>query len=129
MFRAILKWIRAKVFGKRDSALPLIAYAKTNHVVNPPSLEEVAAGEFYVVGRDGNPRWVMFQCPCKCGEVITLSLQKIHRPHWALDCSTKNMPTLHPSVWRNAGCRSHFWIRDGKILWCNDAISPDNQRG
>ncbi|MDM9644782.1 DUF6527 family protein [Rhizobium sp. S163] len=28
-------------------------------------------------------------------------------------------PTLHPSVWRNSGCRSHFWVRRGRIAWCD----------
>jgi hypothetical protein len=30
----------------------------------------------------------------------------------------RGRPTLRPSVWLRTGCRSHFWIRDGRVEWC-----------
>ncbi|MFX8036043.1 DUF6527 family protein [Acinetobacter baumannii] len=29
-----------------------------------------------------------------------------------------NFPTLSPSIWRSKGCRSHFFVREGLIVWC-----------
>ncbi|WP_414144281.1 DUF6527 family protein [Burkholderia territorii] len=59
----------------------------------------------------------MFRCPCPCSETITLSLQKVHKPHWNLQATIDGRGTLYPSVWRTQGCRSHFWIRDGRVYW------------
>ena len=56
------------------------------------------------------------RCPCGCEEVIELSLSQSANPRWDL-LGTRRRPTLRPSVWRNVGCRSHFWVRDGRVLW------------
>ncbi|WP_425478052.1 DUF6527 family protein [Novilysobacter spongiicola] len=55
-------------------------------------------------------------CPCGCGEVIELTLSRDVKPRWDLRGSRRK-PTLHPSVWRNVGCRSHFWVRGGRVIW------------
>jgi Family of unknown function (DUF6527) len=53
-----------------------------------------------VVARDGNEDWsVGLRCPCGCGQRLDVS--------------------LHPSVWLREGCKSHFWLRSGKIVWCD----------
>ncbi|MFD0325608.1 DUF6527 family protein [Lysobacter gummosus] len=57
-------------------------------------------------------------CPCGCGEVIQLMLLEGMSPRWKLTIDSRNRPTLHPSVWVVKGCRSHFWVRAGRILWC-----------
>ncbi|WP_368356434.1 DUF6527 family protein [Acidithiobacillus ferruginosus] len=72
------------------------------------------------------PKWALFKCPCRCGDVVTLSLQPVHRPHWRLTRTLTGRPTLYPSVWRDKGCLSHFWLRDGRVSWCADTgSSPD----
>jgi hypothetical protein len=67
---------------------------------------------------DEGEAWaVVMMCPCGCGEVIELSLSPASRVHWKLSVDG-NRPTLTPSVRRNTGCRSHFWLRRGRIFWC-----------
>lgn len=91
----------------------IISFAKTpsNHQINPRE---------FVVVEDGKKKyWTLFQCPCGCGHVISLSLQKVHRPNWTVKPSKAKRPTLYPSVWQNTGCKSHFWISDGRIFWCH----------
>lgn len=83
-----------------------------------PSMEEVQRAVVHVVHANGKNRWAMLRCPCGCDEVVTLSLQNVHRPHWKLAQTASCKPTLHPSIWRQEGCRSHFWIRDGRVHWC-----------
>lgn len=89
-------------------------------VEQPPKGADVRHQTLYFVVSNQRPKWVLFQCPCQCGEVITLSLQAAHRPRWSLQVNALQRPTLHPSVWRDRGCNSHFWVRDGQILWCED---------
>lgn len=55
-------------------------------------------------------------CPCGCGEVIELNLSPAAKPRWRLEVEN-GRPTLSPSVWRTTGCRSHFWVRQGKVEW------------
>ncbi|WP_433995110.1 DUF6527 family protein [Afipia massiliensis] len=62
----------------------------------------------------------MFRCPCGCGDMISLPMQPPHNPRWRLSLSAAGRATLSPSVWRNKGCMSHFWIRDGRVYWTRD---------
>lgn len=83
-----------------------------------PSLDAVQRAVVHVVRANGRNRWAMLRCPCGCDGVVTLSLQDVHRPHWKLTETASGKLTLHPSIWRQEGCRSHFWIRDGRVHWC-----------
>jgi hypothetical protein len=72
----------------------------------------------YVVGEGGHLWFAAFLCPCGCGEVVQASLLERSRPHWRLTEDWDGVASLQPSVWRTRGCRSHFWLRRGRIRWC-----------
>lgn len=74
--------------------------------------------DLILVHDDGEDWSVGFWCPCGCGESIELALLQDVKPRWDLIISLEGLPTLHPSVWRRTGCRSHFWLRDGIVHWC-----------
>lgn len=95
-------------------------------VVNKtPKNDAVGNRDFIEVIYQGKPLWALFQCPCGCGKVISLSLQKVHTPNWKVKKSKSGRPTLYPSVWQNQGCCSHFWIKDGMVYWCyNTGVKP-----
>lgn len=90
-----------------------------------PSNELIKEREFVTVIYKSKPIWALFKCPCGCGYVITLPLQKPHKPKWKIFESEFGRPSLYPSVWQNKGCYSHFWIEDGKLIWCNDTGHSD----
>ncbi|MCR8560879.1 hypothetical protein KXD93_24695 [Mucilaginibacter sp. BJC16-A38] len=69
------------------------------------------------VGTKGLLKWALLKCPCGCGEVLNLSLMKNYEPNWVVKFDSKSRVTLSPSVWKNDGCRSHFFIRKGKVIW------------
>jgi hypothetical protein len=71
----------------------------------------------YLIG-EGNPWAAAMLCPCGCGETIHLSLLQNDSPSWRLRLDRGGLPTLAPSVWRTKGCRSHFFLRQGNIVWC-----------
>jgi hypothetical protein len=104
--------------------LPSITFPELTDVPMPPMNDGVRPGGFYRVMRKGRPKWVLFLCPCGCESVITLSLQRIHRPHWTVRRSDNKRPSMSPSVWRITGCLSHFWVYDGRVYLCNDTGSP-----
>lgn len=63
-------------------------------------------------------------CPCGCGDVITLNFSKKYRPRWSVKEHPDGSVTLTPSIRRRDGCRSHFFVRNGKIDWV-----PQYKRG
>jgi Family of unknown function (DUF6527) len=68
---------------------------------------------------DGEDWCVGFKCPCGCGRNIELLVIDEAHPRWDISVDGQKRPTLHPSVWLNTGCRSHFWIKNGRIQWCD----------
>lgn len=80
-------------------------------------------GEMQVmVADDGSIEAVDFLCPCGCGRssytpVVPMTDKQAGKGehHWGYDPATV---TLHPSVLWLSGCKSHFWIQGGKVVWC-----------
>lgn len=67
---------------------------------------------------EGGENWsVGMTCPCGCGENVELLLLEEARPRWNLLVDAQGRPTLQPSVWRRDGCRSHYFVRSGKVIW------------
>lgn len=71
-----------------------------------------------VLAQENGDDWAVgFRCPCGCGKKLELPLIEEAKPNWKLTIDQKGKPTLHPSVWLKAGCKSHFWLRSGRIIW------------
>ena len=71
----------------------------------------------YILTEDGDPWEARMICPCGCGEALDLNLIPDDHPTWKATSDSQGRATLHPSVWRHIGCRSHFWVRNGRIIW------------
>lgn len=82
-----------------------------------PTIDKIYEKKLFIVDEKGYAKWVYMKCPCGCGEILTLSLMRKHRPNWNLKIDRINRATLYPSVWKRDGCRSHFWICKGKLEW------------
>lgn len=83
---------------------------------SPP--DRIRSRDLYLARDDGEDWSVAMKCPCGCGERLELMLAPEVRPHWSVRSEPDAPPTLHPSVWRKTGCKSHFWVRDGRVIWC-----------
>ena len=89
-----------------------------------PKNSEIKERTLVCVTHNNKYYWTLFLCPCGCADVINLPMQPPHHPKWNIDLS-RNQPSLYPSIWRNKGCMSHFWIKNGAIVWCDDTgIAP-----
>jgi hypothetical protein len=71
-----------------------------------------------LVREDGEDWCVGLRCPCGCGQRLEMMLLKGVKPRWDITIDKHRRVTLHPSVWLRTGCRSHFWLRNGKVIWC-----------
>lgn len=83
-------------------------------------LEELPQGlvehTAYIVG-EGDHRWyVAMLCPCGCGETIYLNVRPDSHPFWRI-IEHKGTISIEPSIWRQKGCHSHFFLRKGRIHW------------
>jgi hypothetical protein len=99
-------------------AEPKVHFKSMTIANKTPRSDTVGDKDFIMVVFQRKPYWVLFRCPCGCRIVISLSLQKMHRPHWTVRKNSEGRPTVYPSVWQNNGCCSHFLIRDGRVYWC-----------
>ncbi len=82
----------------------------------PPEL--IHSRHLYLCRDDGDDWSVAMLCPCGCGDKLELMLLKEAKPKWTLKTEDRDPPTLRPSIWRQTGCKAHFWLRDGHIHWC-----------
>lgn len=83
--------------------------------------ENIDPTKMYLVG-EGQYLWfAAFACPCGCGELVQLSLLADSRPRWRVEEHGDGTASLHPSVWRKRGCRSHFFVKRGLIVWSTDS--------
>jgi hypothetical protein len=72
---------------------------------------ELEPGVLYVAEEFGAAAHL---CPCGCGAKVRTPLGPID---WSLE-DTPSGPSLSPSIgnWQQA-CRSHYWIRNGLVMW------------
>lgn len=112
-----LRWIWGHVGGwfgsRRERPLKTLVVEEL-----PDSLD---AKTVYVAGENGHRWFVAMICPCGCGETLHMSLLADARPRWALTHHKDGTISLTPSVWRQVGCRSHFFLVQGRIRWCRPA--------
>jgi hypothetical protein len=80
--------------------------------------DRLAAGVLYIVGEKGCEWVAAFKCPCGCGEAIWLNLLEGHPQRWRIHHNRRGQLSLSPSINRIVGCRSHFFLWDGRIYWC-----------
>lgn len=70
------------------------------------------------------PRWMMLNCPCGCGEDLPINLDRRAGKAWRYYGGSDRGLTLFPSVWLDTGCQSHFIVWRGRILLL-DAYGED----
>lgn len=73
-----------------------------------------------LVGRLDQPKWLVFDCPCRGGHRIMLNADKTRWPCWTIH--SQKILTVHPSIdYRAPGTkRCHYIINNGQIIWVKD---------
>lgn len=71
-----------------------------------------------LLAQEEGENWcVGLHCPCGCGDRLEMMVLDGVKPRWDVFLDHRKRVSLHPSVWRLDGCRSHFWIIAGKVFW------------
>lgn len=112
--KRFLQTLRRSILGPLSALRGDQVYRTRKSEELPVSLK---SRTLYILGSP-KPWSVALLCPCGCKNPIQLSLLENDFPSWQLLLGPKGQPTLEPSIWRTNGCRSHFFMRNGKIIWC-----------
>lgn len=92
-------------------------------VIEGDSLPSLLPKRDLILARENGEDWcVGLLCPCGCGDPIELLVVAEAKPRWDIWSDSDGWPSLTPSVWRQSGCRSHFWIRRGRVSWCTPSL-------
>ena len=114
----VVTWLR-ELGTKWRRAREKIGPRRRLVIVDGDSLPDLLPKRDIVLARDGEEDWcVGMICPCGCGQKIELLVIPEAKPRWDLQTDSKGRPSLRPSVWLQRGCRSHFWLRNGRVEWC-----------
>jgi len=70
----------------------------------------------YFIGSEDYYWQAAMICPCGCKNILQLNLIADHRPFWEYKIEKKRV-TLFPSIHRFVACKSHFFVRRGRIIW------------
>ena len=113
-FVALQRWaqaLRRWILGRREERPRghTAVWAEDVPVALEPDL-------VYFIGGD-QPVFAVMVCPCGCGSRLHLNMLPEARPRWACEVAATGEVTLYPSVWQKAGCRSHFFLRGGHVVW------------
>jgi len=96
-----------------------IAPARTVTVIEDDEVSTCPRSRDLILAREVETDWeVAMRCPCGCGDTLTLQVVPEAQPRWDIEVDSQNRPTLHPSVHRTTGCKAHFWLRRGRVVWC-----------
>jgi len=80
--------------------------------------EQLHTRMLYVVGENDHMWYAVMICPCGFREVLQMGLVYNQCPRWSITEHDDGTVSLHPSVRRKVGCKSHFWLQQGNIFWC-----------
>jgi hypothetical protein len=107
--KKIVKWL-ASFFGNE------VGYQVEIYEDLPDNFEQ---NTLYLIGENNNFWQAAMLCPCNCGDLIQLTLGTKGKPRWQVNLNNKKQPTVKPSVHRKVNCKSHFFLKDGKVIWCD----------
>lgn len=71
----------------------------------------------YVAGVPANAWVAAMLCPCGCGDTLHMNLLKSQRPCWTVSVGEGGAVSFHPSLWRKTNCKSHFFLKKGRVQW------------
>jgi hypothetical protein len=79
--------------------------------------KQLKPSQLYIVEEDGIHEQAAMICPCGCGKILHMNLLTDDKPCWRVTRHADGTASLHPSVWRQKDCGSHFWFRRGRVAW------------
>ncbi len=67
-------------------------------------------GTLALVTNGKKAKWLLFRCPCGCGDLLRINLSRANKPCWRLRVSRMGKLSIYPSIDRDSGCGAHFYL-------------------
>lgn len=112
MIRKIFKWLSTLRFFQHRKK-----FYKTIETSALP--EKLVPNTIYILGDNGYLWYATMICPCGCKSTLQMSLYPDGKPKWDVIRHKGGSISLTPSINRTVGCKSHFFLEKGKIIWCD----------
>ena len=71
----------------------------------------------YIIQNNGYAWQLVILCPCGCRKNLHMNLTEEYKPSWKFKVDKRKRISIYPSIHRMVGCKSHFFIKKGKIIW------------
>ncbi|MGO3181485.1 MAG: DUF6527 family protein [Aequorivita sp.] len=113
LFKKLLNWILC-LFKVKE-----VNTEKPYKIIIVSELPKIIfENEIYVEGNEAQKDYwyALLKCPCGCQENIMLNLMDDADPCWKLNLNDFGI-SVSPSIWRTVDCKSHFWLRNSKVIW------------
>ena len=108
MIKKLLRWWK-RLFSREKK----YSHAFVDDVPDHPDNKTI-----YLITHQEYCWQIVMICPCGCRKLLYMNAIKDHPPYWRFEIHGKYNVSLHPSIHRQVGCKSHFFVRRGKIDWC-----------
>lgn len=92
---------------------------KVEIIPDNPNPDTLKKNIVYVVGEKKYVKWAYLKCPCGCNDAILLSLNRTEYPSWSIYQDNLGRASISPSIKKLDGCKSHFFIKKGKLIWAH----------
>lgn len=116
ILKFIIKFIYSFFNPKKGNEIeifkPRFSY---KHVKDLPLI--IGPDIIYIIGENSMFWMLGFKCPCGCESTINLNLLEESFPCWNFNIESNYLITLSPSIRRIKGCKSHFFIQKGCVIW------------
>jgi hypothetical protein len=106
--KKLLKWLLS--FYRKEKPYRYVIVEDLPNKIEP--------GTLYIFANNGYYWQIAMFCPCGCKTVLYMNLVDDITPFWKYHIDHNNLISISPSLHRKTGCKSHFFLRKGKIVWC-----------
>ena len=110
-----MNWCRRMMVRMVDRLLPARQIVPIRGDELPAKLPK---RDVVIASEDGLPYLIGMKCPCGCGRRLEMMASEDIMPHWKIRADRRGRASLYPSVHLQVGCKSHFWLCDGRVKWC-----------
>lgn len=114
MLIKLFKWIFRLFAGRQPEKSGVNPSYKFDYMEDVPL--KPANKTIYIIGEQGYYWQFVMLCPCNCGSLLHMNLMNDHKPFWSYEI-VNNEISFTPSIDRMVGCKSHFFIKNSKIVW------------
>ena len=110
LFNWFVKLFISKKLDKKPK-VEIYGFQFTDDVPDKPKGKTL----YFIGEQDYFWQFVMI-CPCGCNSLLHMNLMQDEEPYWTFEIDDDKV-TIVPSIDRMIGCKSHFFVRSGKIVW------------